>query len=100
MIDCYNEIKDKIGSLNNKTVLESGITLDSEQIVRSNVKTALDIFKPNISEPMTTILACKNPEFTDDAMNILFTSGYGPKKDTNNIGATHLIVNPSLCNPK
>ncbi|XP_065361929.1 uncharacterized protein DDB_G0287625-like [Calliphora vicina] len=75
-IDFYNEIKEKLRSLNNKTSTDFGINANSEQTARNNMKTALNIFKEKIPEPMRTILACRNPNTLEDAMDILFNSGY------------------------
>ncbi|KNC25514.1 hypothetical protein FF38_01480 [Lucilia cuprina] len=40
------------------------------------MRTALNVFRAKIPEPMRTILACRNPQTLEEAMNILFTSGY------------------------
>lgn len=75
-IGFYNDINDKLRSLNNKTVSDLGININSEQIARTNMRTALDVFREKIPEPMKTILACRNPDSLEEAMNILFISGY------------------------
>lgn len=69
-IDFYNEIKEKLGSLNNKT------STDFEMNARSNMKTLLIFLKKKIPEPMRTILACRNSNTLEDAMDMLFNSGY------------------------
>lgn len=76
-LDFYNEIKDRLRSLNNKTVSDLGVNLNSEQIACNNMRTALNIFRQKIPEPMRTILACRNPQTLEEAMNIIFASGYG-----------------------
>ncbi|GBP06329.1 hypothetical protein EVAR_70291_1 [Eumeta japonica] len=45
-------------------------------VALNNSRTALNIFKSKIPEPMKTILACRNPTTLEDAMNILFEAGY------------------------
>ncbi|KNC28938.1 hypothetical protein FF38_03577, partial [Lucilia cuprina] len=40
------------------------------------MKTALKIFREKIPEPMKTILACRDPDSIENAMDILFISGY------------------------
>lgn len=62
---------------NDKTVSDLGINLNSEQIACNNMRTALNIFRQKIPEPMRTILACRNPQTLEEAMNIIFASGYG-----------------------
>ena len=74
--DFYNEIKNSLRSLNNKTVPDLGTNVNSEQIARNNMRTALNIFKEKIPEPIKTILGCRNPNTLEEAMNILFASGY------------------------
>lgn len=91
-IEFYNEIKDKLRSLNNKTCMIMGGHAGAGQIARNNMQSALNIFKEKIPEPMRTILACRNPTSLEDAMEILFKSGYayyGNKTvKTNNSHAT------------
>lgn len=43
-IDFYNEIKDKLRSLNNKTSTDLGINQNSERTAKNNMRTALSIF--------------------------------------------------------
>lgn len=75
-LEFYNEIKNNLRSLNNKTVTDLGINFNSEQIAHNNMRTALNIFKEKLPEPLRTILACRDPETLEDAMNIIFTTGY------------------------
>lgn len=75
-IEFYNEIKDKLRSLNNKTSMIMGGNAGAGQIAVNNMQSALNIFKEKIPEPMRTILACRNPSSLEDAMEILFKSGY------------------------
>lgn len=75
-IEFYNEIKDRLRSLNNKTAVDVGASQNSEQIAKSNINTALNVFKAKLPEPMKTILACRNPDSLEEAMDILFSSGY------------------------
>lgn len=75
-IEFYNEIKDKLRNLNNKTSMIMGGNTGAGQIATNNMQSALNIFKEKIPEPMRTILACRNPSTLEDAMEILFKSGY------------------------
>lgn len=75
-IEFYNEMKDKLRSLNNKSCMIMGGNAGAAQIATNNMQSALNIFKEKIPEPMKTILACRNPDSLEDAMEILFKSGY------------------------
>lgn len=75
-LDFYNEIKDRLRSLNNKTSMILGSNAGAQQVAANNMKSALNIFKEKIPEPMKTILACRNPGSLEDAFEILFKSGY------------------------
>ena len=75
-VDFYDEIKDKLRNLNNKTAMVLGVNVESEQIAANNMLTALSIFKEKVPEPLRTILACRNPDTLEEAIEILFKSGY------------------------
>lgn len=72
----YNEIKDRLRRLNNKTNLIMGDNPGTAEIAKNNMKSALNIFKAKIPEPMKTILTCRNPDTLEEAMEILFQAGY------------------------
>ena len=76
VIDFYNEIKDRLRSLNNRSRIDLGNNLNAGQIVVNNMRTALNVFKSKMPEPMKTVLACRNPNSLENAMDILFSSGY------------------------
>ncbi|CAD7079592.1 unnamed protein product [Hermetia illucens] len=46
------------------------------EVVANNKRSALNIFKSRIPEPMKTVLTCRNPLTLEDAMDLLFNSGY------------------------
>ncbi|CAD7078341.1 unnamed protein product [Hermetia illucens] len=46
------------------------------EAVANNKRSPLNIFKSKIPEPMKTVLTCRNPSTLEDAMDILFSSGY------------------------
>lgn len=75
-VEFYNEIKNKLRRLNNKTIIILGPGEAANTCARNNMRTALNVFKAKISDPMKTILACRNPPTLEAAMNILFESGY------------------------
>ncbi|XP_037928308.1 GATA zinc finger domain-containing protein 14-like [Teleopsis dalmanni] len=76
-LDFFDEIKSKLRRLNNKTLFVLGQELGAAStIAQNNSRTALNIFKSKIPEPMKTILACRNPNTLEGAMNILFEAGY------------------------
>lgn len=75
-VEYFNEIKTKLRRLNNKTMNVLGTGALTNECVRNNMKTALNIFKNKIPEPMKTILVCRNPDTLENAMDILFQSGY------------------------
>ncbi|KNC23196.1 hypothetical protein FF38_10069 [Lucilia cuprina] len=49
------------------------------------MKTALNVFKEKIPEPMRTILTCRNPQTLEVAIEILFQTGYAYVTSTNEI---------------
>jgi hypothetical protein len=83
-VEFFNEIKQKLRNLNNKTVIMLGPGAAANECARNNMRTALNIFKSKIPEPMKTILACRNPDSLESAMEILFNSGYAHINGENN----------------
>lgn len=93
--DFYNDIKYRLRRLNNKTVLILGEGEAANQVAINNQRSALHVFKNKMPEPMKTILACRNPESLEKAMDILYENNYdrmgkdgrihpGRAKQTNN----------------
>ncbi|CAD7078647.1 unnamed protein product [Hermetia illucens] len=74
--DFYNEIKSKLRRLNNKILSILGLGDDISEVVANNKRSALNIFKSKIPEPMKIVLTCRNPSTLEDAMDIFFSSGY------------------------
>ncbi|CAD7082132.1 unnamed protein product [Hermetia illucens] len=87
-LEFYNEIKAKLRRLNNKTSVVMGASNETNECTRNNMRTALNIFKNKIPEPMKTVLFCRNPDSLESAMDILFTAGYThySSNDQNNPG--------------
>lgn len=81
-VEFYNEIKQRLRKLNNKTVTLLGHGTASNECARNNARTALNLFKEKMPEPMRTILICRNPESLERAMEILFQSGYAYTANT------------------
>lgn len=75
-IDFYNEIREKLRSINNKISIQMGVNTESQRAAEGNTRAALLVFKAKIPEPMKTILACRNPSTLENAMEILFQAGY------------------------
>lgn len=75
-VEFYNDLKHKLRSLNNKTLTTIGPGEATNIMVRNNMNSALSIFKEKMPEPMRTILVCRNPSTLEEAMDILFQSGY------------------------
>lgn len=69
-------MKTKLHKLNNKLVVILGETEATRQSAMNNQRTALNIFKNKIPEPMKSILFCRNPDDLEQAMDILFQAGY------------------------
>ncbi|KAI8116018.1 hypothetical protein CVS40_11848 [Lucilia cuprina] len=84
-VEFYNEIKQRLRSLNNKTIMTIGSGPAANECARNNMKTALNVFKEKIPEPMRTILTCRNPQTLEVAMEILFQAGYAYVTSTNEI---------------
>lgn len=74
-IEFYNDLKHILRRLNLKTKFETRDE-DSIQIINNNKKSALNIFKNKIPEPMRSILHCRNPLDLEKAMDILHEAGY------------------------
>ncbi|XP_046811286.1 putative uncharacterized protein DDB_G0282499 [Lucilia cuprina] len=55
----------------------------ANECARNNMKTALNVFKEKIPEPMRTILTCRNPQTLEVAMEILFQASYACVTSTN-----------------
>lgn len=83
-LEFYSEIKDRLHRLNNKMVVILGETEAARQSTTNNMRTALNVFKNKIPEPMKTILFCRNPEDLEEAMDILFQAGYAHSHNSNN----------------
>lgn len=75
-LDFFNEIKFRLRLLNNKAAMIMGEGEGLNQVALNNQKSALHIFKNKMPEPMRTVLACRNPNTLESAMDILFESGY------------------------
>lgn len=78
-LEFFEEIKNKLRRLNSKTLLILGQGQDQgtlNSVAQNNSRTALNVFKSKIPEPMKTILTCRNPGTLEEAMNILFEAGY------------------------
>lgn len=88
-VEFYNDIKHRLRSLNNKTIIILGSGPAANECAKNNMRTALNVFKEKIPEPMKTILTCRNPETLEAAMEILFQSGYAYTPVSNGIFATN-----------
>lgn len=75
-VDFYNDIKYRLRRLNNKSLLVLGEGEAANQVATNNQRSALHIFKNKMPEPMRTVLACRNPNSLESAMDILFENGY------------------------
>lgn len=95
-IEFYNEIKIRLRSLNNKTINLLGAGPAASECARNNMRTALNIFKEKVPEPMKTILTCRNPDSLETAIDILFQSGYAYNTGSNGIFSSNMKFN----NPK
>lgn len=84
-VEFYNEVKQRLRSLNNKTLTTIGPGEATNIIIKNNMTSALTIFKEKIPEPMRTILVCRNPPSLEEAMDILFQSGYAYTNYSKNI---------------
>lgn len=88
-VEFYNDIKTRLRSLNNKTITLLGSGSATNECARNNMKTALNLFKEKLPEPMKTILTCRNPDSLETAMEILFQSGYAYTTISNGIFASN-----------
>lgn len=75
-VDFYNDIKYRLRRLNNKSLLLLGEGEAANQVAINNQRSALHVFKNKMPEPMKTVLACRNPDSLESAMDILFENGY------------------------
>ncbi|KAI8119383.1 Gamma-aminobutyric acid type B receptor subunit 1 [Lucilia cuprina] len=75
-VDFYNDIKYRLRRLNNKAAMVLGEGEAANQVAINNQRSALHIFKNKMPEPMRTVLACRNPNSLESAMDILFENGY------------------------
>lgn len=48
----------------------------ANQVALNNARSTLHTSKNKMPVPMRTVLACRNPETLESAMNILFENGY------------------------
>ncbi|CAD7011465.1 unnamed protein product, partial [Ceratitis capitata] len=97
-VEFYNEIKQRLRNLNNKTVLSIGSGPAANECAKNNMKTALNIFKEKVPEPMRTILICRNPDSLETAMEILFQSGYAYVTSPNTTFSNHRTPNQEYKN--
>lgn len=75
--DFYNEIKTALRRLNLKTINEcNSIGKDPKRTLKDNIRSALNLFKNKIPEPMKSILYCRAPEDLETAISILHDSGH------------------------
>lgn len=88
-VEFYNEIKQRLRNLNNKTILTIGPGPAANECARNNRRTALNVFKEKIPEPMRTILTCRNPETLEGAMEILFQAGYAYSSPSGGISSAY-----------
>lgn len=88
-VEFYNEIKQRLRNLNNKTIMTIGAGDAANECARNNMRTALNIFKEKIPEPMRTILICRHPETLETAMEILFQAGYAYTTSPNALFSSH-----------
>lgn len=84
-VEFYNDIKTRLRSLNNKTMSLLGSGPATNECAINNMKTALNIFREKLPEPMKTILTCRNPDSLETAMDVLFQSGYAYVTTSNGI---------------
>lgn len=75
-VEFYNDIKNRLRSLNTKTICLVGTGPAANECARNNMRTALNVFREKLPEPMKTIITCRNPDSLEEAMDILFQSGY------------------------
>lgn len=84
-VDFYNDIKTHLRSLNNKTIITLGTGPGTNECAKNNMKTALNIFREKLPEPLKTIITCRNPDTLEIAMDILFLSGYAYYTTSNGV---------------
>lgn len=87
--DLYNNIQNILRRLNNKTKVEHS-TNEVNEIIQSNIRSAVDIFKNKIAEPMKSILFSRDPKTLEECFkiltegNYLYYSPFGNNKRNNN----------------
>lgn len=82
----YDEIITCLRRLNMKTRTVYQNEARYNELIIANKRTALDIFKNKLLEPMRSIIICRNPNNIENAMKIIFDSNYAyfnPVPNTN-----------------
>lgn len=93
----YDEIITCLRRLNMKTRTIYQNEARFNEMIIANKRTALDIFKNKLLEPMKSIIVCRNPNNVETAMKILFDSNYAyfnPNPNTN-VNANQKDQNPT-----
>lgn len=72
----YDEIITCLRRLNMKTRTVYQNEARYNELIIANKRTALDIFKNKLLEPMRSIIICRNPNNVENAMKIIFDSNY------------------------
>lgn len=87
----YDEIITTLRRLNMKTKITDSERTDYNQLIIANKRTALEVFKRKLAEPMRSIILCRDPSTLEAAMNILYECNYAyynPNPSTTNTGKT------------
>lgn len=82
----YDEIVFLLSRLNMKARTVYQNQTGYESIIAANKRTALEVFKNKLIEPMRSIIICRNPNNIEDAIKILFDTSYAyynPNPNTN-----------------
>lgn len=85
----YDELVTTLRRLNMKTKIVDGERTDYSQLIIANKRTALEVFKRKLAEPMRSIILCRDPSTLEIAMNILYECNYAfynPNPSTTNTG--------------
>lgn len=72
----YDDITSTLSRLNMKSRILYQNQVGYDAIITANKRTALDIFKNKLIEPMRSIIICRNPANIEDAMKILYDTNY------------------------
>lgn len=72
----YDEIVIILRRLNMKTRIVHGNEVGYSTLIAANKRTALEIFKNKLVEPMRSIIVCRNPNNIENALKILFDTNY------------------------